>query len=59
MRPTLPDVDLRGHTSIPASVWDRDDLLRLVVADMELTELPPPGDGTGILHAVLDFRCET
>ena len=22
-------------------MWDRDELLRLVVADMELTELPP------------------
>ena len=41
MQRTLPDLDLRGRRSIPASVWDRDDLLRLVVADMELTELPP------------------
>ena len=41
MGETLPDLDLRGHRSIPAYVWGRDDLLRLVVADMELAELPP------------------
>jgi hypothetical protein len=29
MRPTLPDLDLRGQRVIPASVWDRGDLLRL------------------------------
>ena len=33
-------LDLRGERAIPDAVWDRADLLRLVVADMALTVLP-------------------
>ena len=46
MRRTLQTSISEADRSIPASVWDRDDLLRLVVADMELTELPPASAGS-------------
>ena len=44
--PMTRSLDLRGERAIPSSVWERDDLLRLVVAEMELTAFPPTSAGS-------------